>query len=477
MEYPSDNVGISNSDTTRVFTYGPGISCIVKVSPWEFTDKSSWQTPLEVPKPRTNSSVRITLSIITRRTGSVLATPGFDAYASLPQDPGIISNNDREKEDDRRHDPRTDQREAVESGGQRATRRLPFSRDVFQEVSAALYTHGSVSPVMSRADVPVFSYDEVIMNDSNGDGQKAWVYNCRSTNAWGGDLVMTATHFPSHNLTFGILFGCTHSQEAYIIRRLHIAYRDSSHPLLLSGIFAEIERKRQHEVFESRISDLELAMPDGSIGSMDTEHLEVNERKKKAAFLEVLYIKYGLESWKTQLAKMIKHSQSLEAIYSDPACHLLRRWRDRSRSKTSDQEEKGWKLISRRLFTIFDEYSDKIRECQMRFEGITMTTQIFQNETNIRLALATNKDSRHMKIISFVTLLFLPGTFFATVFSMTFFNWQPQDGETMVSSSVWIYVVFSVAATAALLSLWYYVILLRPKIAKKRLFIEGGNMV
>ncbi|KAF2969200.1 hypothetical protein GQX73_g4308 [Xylaria multiplex] len=119
--------------------------------------------------------------------------------------------------------------------------------------------------------------------------------------------------------------------------------------------------------------------------------------------------------------------------------------------------------IMKRVKTILEDYHEDIRECQTRFEGLTMTTQLSQGETSVILGLTTSQDSRHMRIIALVTMIFLPGTFFATIFSMTFFNWQAEDGESIVSSFVWVYVVFSVVSTTATLLAYYYVVTIRPK--------------
>jgi len=48
-----------------------------------------------------------------------------------------------------------------------------------------------------------------------------------------------------------------------------------------------------------------------------------------------------------------------------------------------------------------------------------------------------------MKILAFITTLYLPGTFVATLFSMSMFNWQ-QDGSggvegSTISNHFWIY--------------------------------------
>ncbi|KAG7128646.1 hypothetical protein HYQ44_014700 [Verticillium longisporum] len=42
---------------------------------------------------------------------------------------------------------------------------------------------------------------------------RSYVYNARTSEEWEGDLALTATYFPCHRLTFGILFGCDETIE------------------------------------------------------------------------------------------------------------------------------------------------------------------------------------------------------------------------------------------------------------------------
>lgn len=41
-----------------------------------------------------------------------------------------------------------------------------------------------------------------------------------------------------------------------------------------------------------------------------------------------------------------------------------------------------------------------------------------------------------------------------TVFSMTFFNWSPEQGQETVSPKFWIYVVMTIAFSLVTLSAW-----------------------
>lgn len=52
--------------------------------------------------------------------------------------------------------------------GRRGVRTLPFSEGVFRMITKCFYTHGSISRVISRADVQTFSSSEVEMGEPDG---------------------------------------------------------------------------------------------------------------------------------------------------------------------------------------------------------------------------------------------------------------------------------------------------------------------
>ena len=60
-----------------------------------------------------------------------------------------------------------------------------------------------------------------------------------------------------------------------------------------------------------------------------------------------------------------------------------------------------------------------------------------------------------MKTIAVLTIVFLPGTFVATIFSMDMFQWQPDDGgKASVSRLFWVYWIITVPLTALVLVGW-----------------------
>jgi hypothetical protein len=60
-------------------------------------------------------------------------------------------------------------------GGMREVRQLPFDEDTFRHICRKFYVHASISRVISRADVPLFSRAAVNMGggDSHGPGHPA----------------------------------------------------------------------------------------------------------------------------------------------------------------------------------------------------------------------------------------------------------------------------------------------------------------
>jgi Mg2+ and Co2+ transporter CorA len=81
------------------------------------------------------------------------------------------------------------------------------------------------------------------------------------------------------------------------------------------------------------------------------------------------------------------------------------------------------------------------------------------NRINEQIALNSGRDSTSMKILALITAFFLPGTFVATLFSMSMFQWQPSGGgdqgsSDVVSDKFWIYWVVAVPLTVLTVVGW-----------------------
>ncbi|PYI08325.1 hypothetical protein BO78DRAFT_468546 [Aspergillus sclerotiicarbonarius CBS 121057] len=67
------------------------------------------------------------------------------------------------------------------------------------------------------------------------------------------------------------------------------------------------------------------------------------------------------------------------------------------------------------------------------------------------LAEASKRDSSAMKAITILTMLFLPATFFATLFSLPTLQW---DRDDVIQRRFWVYWAFTIPATALVFGMW-----------------------
>jgi H+/Cl- antiporter ClcA len=77
-----------------------------------------------------------------------------------------------------------------------------------------------------------------------------------------------------------------------------------------------------------------------------------------------------------------------------------------------------------------------------------------------RLAHASKRDSTAMKTLSLLGAVFLPGTFLASLFSMTFFDFNVgSDGDgqgAQISEYLWVYFVVTIPLTLAIVGSWWW---------------------
>ncbi|KAI0380673.1 hypothetical protein F5Y04DRAFT_271355 [Hypomontagnella monticulosa] len=502
MDWPRENLGISEVDLRRVFKYEPKETCVVRLrsSDDDITIKSlktdeDWEDWLS-ELPSIDGEEPGLVLVIARRTEPQEAPTAQDGKYPMNEEKVLPLRSERTGSFPITVGgaPNAEQGLLPSPGGRRSVRTLPFSLTTFRSISNRFCLHSSIARVINRSDVPVFSRAELDMRTPDEETYPAYVYNCRTTNAWETDLALTATHFPHVGLTYAVLFGCPISVERDVMKRLSTAGMAASYPLLLPGIFAELERDRHIKIVEDYMDDIEekifeLDYLPSIEQQMHGPEGESRNRNKRSQWLDTTYLRNGLITWNQQLAKMAKHTDELDATAFKPWTQQSSRYEKREaprareskypeRETPNREEEREWRgdeiynlnkdeaykgemrkvgaKVNDRLQNIVEEYEDKIRECTMRIDGMVMATQWSHGETNVEIALATGRDSRHMRSISIVTMVFLPGTFFASVFSMQFFNWFPDGDKAVVSHYFWIYILATVLATSATLGTWYY---------------------
>jgi hypothetical protein len=71
------------------------------------------------------------------------------------------------------------------------------------------------------------------------------------------------------------------------------------------------------------------------------------------------------------------------------------------------------------------------------------------------IANTTKEDSYAMRTIAIMSIIFLPGTFVSSFFSMDMFDWQALKGASVVSYRFWIYWAVTAPLTVVVVSVWF----------------------
>ncbi|CAO2653796.1 Nn.00g032070.m01.CDS01 [Neocucurbitaria sp. VM-36] len=532
MDWPRDNACLSQkkADLERLFKYKPRPSIVIqtlqsneyRMQIWSLETNDEWAQWLHFNTNVSHSDRGFTI-ILAKRAGELSGCePSNDAMSysewlerldasSTPKSTIRRASTFAPLGDKQPMESPTRVHEMPAPQTQQSISTLPFSIQTFKKICEQFNIHESIVRSVTRSDIPSFSCNSIRM------GQPAYVYHCRTSNSWDLDLALTATYYPKRGVTYAMIFGCPQSVEKLIVDRLHTVTYEAAHPLLLPGVFTELELIRHKRLVESSINDVEAKIFELDFQANVVQYLSKNEierrnEAKRSSWLDLTYLRNSLITWNTQTLKMTKHAEELNAGLFDPnkvpetrpdqtvmehdeedslylETHEMitstsmadtyidgERYlnaKDLKQMQKHDviqpaveavhraQMESVGDKIKMRLDAIRDEYDEKIRDCTMRVDGMAMATQWAQGETAVEIALATSRDSKVMRSISLVTMVFLPGTFLATVFSMTFFNWFDGDGNGQISSSLWIYVVVTVLFTSVTLGLWYYFVIHR----------------
>ncbi|KAI0843178.1 hypothetical protein F5Y06DRAFT_257110 [Hypoxylon sp. FL0890] len=95
-----------------------------------------------------------------------------------------------------------------------------------------------------------------------------------------------------------------------------------------------------------------------------------------------------------------------------------------------------------------DDYMARVARRLMRED--TMAS-IDLTKNGIELTRAAKIDSSSMKVIAVMTMIFLPGTFFATLFAVPSLHW---DNTDVVGENFWMYWAFTIPFTVLIVILW-----------------------
>ncbi|KDN70747.1 hypothetical protein CSUB01_10207 [Colletotrichum sublineola] len=265
------------------------------------------------------------------------------------------------------------------------------------------------------------------------------------------------------------MYGCK-AQTIDLVSRILRKFQDQAlHPLLIPMVFAELERKRlfgmldrKQTSLQQRILDLENKLRgesqsgilENAKNAQSAENADITAQTRDCEstklWIDVSSLKNGLESLKDQLVKMAEHSEELAAtVFKPPPAES---------APGTDQyaeERKTGERFAIRLREMVTEFDSKVRSCDSLLGGMTLAAQMESNyytrrdaKVAIIIANLTKKDGSQMRSISLLGMLFLPGTFLATLFSASFFNWTAASSKEVISPWIALYCALTVALTS-----------------------------
>lgn len=286
----------------------------------------------------------------------------------------------------------------------------------------------------------------------------------------GWELMLSHALRGSH--TTGFCKGTPSSDVVECVRHLKACAAQIGHPMLLPTIIFSHDMSAKTDIKQREARDwlrkLEHAV------SMRTE---IDDRES--------YVdKDGLVDFDLINRHLVEcHSQ---VLWKRPRAYMqiLDGFRDAmglfQTAATGVDAERRWDGATRRLHASMASRHDFYRKKLQGIDSYAYTTLqrleiqraalyniIAQRESKLnfqmageqrKLAHASKRDSGAQKTIALLGALFLPGAYLASVFSMTFFNFQNDGGgggPPVVAKEFWIYWAVTIPLTVAIVGCWW----------------------
>ncbi|QIW97052.1 hypothetical protein AMS68_002570 [Peltaster fructicola] len=237
-----------------------------------------------------------------------------------------------------------------------------------------------------------------------------------------------------------------HVDETFIhVQRLSQRITVTEHELASSEDV--LEESREFKEDYKRLNDFNL------------EHLRLSTRSKFE-----LELGENLHKYIDQYCQLHELALSLDTSYVDDLREKINQQLRYANQVQHDLEfiPKRIKNQSKAIFSFIAQRDNKttieLAKINRRIAEETRKDNLLNIEiakSTAQVAEETRQDSAAMKTIAVLTLTFLPGTGIASFFSMNnMFNFNPDEGESIVSGWIWLYFAITVPLTILIFALW-----------------------
>ncbi|KAM0134367.1 hypothetical protein ACHAO1_005763 [Botrytis cinerea] len=275
---------------------------------------------------------------------------------------------------------------------------------------------------------------------------------------------LTLSHDINSGLTTGYAKGTESSDMVESIKHLKACILQIGHPMLLPAIIFSHDisyktdlkqrdardwlRRLEHAVsMRSEIVEKEGYVREGVIDldAINRDLVECHSQvlwKRPKAYLQILaQLEKAMKMFEEKLPER-RRDETMRALQAS----MLARF-DFYRVKLQGIDSYAYTTLQRldiqrsALYNIIAQ-----KESKLNFQMAKEQRQ---------LAHAAKRDSSTMKTISLLSAIFFPGAYLASVFSMTFFNFQNEPGTPAVSESFWLYWAVTIPCTMIIVGWWY----------------------
>ncbi|KAI0880775.1 uncharacterized protein GGS22DRAFT_80056 [Annulohypoxylon maeteangense] len=341
---------------------------------------------------------------------------------------------------------------------------VPVTSDTWERLTREFLIHREIRRPISRGVDYFTSHRE---RDKGGESKIYFV--ARMSASLPKDLALSVTYIPSKDTTFAVIYGCNEEQMQDIEQRINKAGDKTKFPLLMVGLLAELERERLLDEAEDLIDDFTLRSD-----YFDSESNKIAadiSNEKTQEYVSLCFKSRSLmdhiKAVKHQLAKLIAEIDNF--AIEGKRTRRFHKHGALMKNKVLDiidecEFHRHATLMKKRVLDIIDEYDVKINECKMIVEDTTLATQTAYNQIarmdsaiNTMIARQAKLEGTQMRSIALLTMIYLPFSSVAAIFSMDMFDWKPQTGGSVVSKYIWVFAAFATGLTAITFFAWYHI--------------------
>ncbi|KAI2603725.1 hypothetical protein GGR54DRAFT_622107 [Hypoxylon sp. NC1633] len=291
-------------------------------------------------------------------------------------------------------------------------------------------------------------------------------------------FAIAATHFEGRHFTAAVMFGCSNHQIDRMRKLVNTWKEAKGHPLLMLGIYAELQLDRLNAVVGERDRAYETLIKkvgyEAERKSKDRFGWELIKEVRSTREVS-MKVQEEVNATKLQLRKACDSAlKTLETPKDQRQTDQRQTDQMPEYQRPTDQRTSDTtNLFSERFNDIITSFDGLSARCRIIVEGISFTTDIIRSELTRQEAQTSAKNSKSATAISLVAMIYLPVTTMATIFAMPIFQWsndwrdwryrpvddgnQSSDGSQedpsnatmvpVVSGYIWLYISISTILT------------------------------